>query len=318
MSRIDVEDRRGSYGKKRKFQAMTTVYHTHPATLCTVEDILDYMAPRVRRHVHRRYRDMGHQIQDELVQVALVTMWDEYRIGKLKVTHPPCFWMQTGKRGIMRYLEDLTRETGVYVRVGDKRIPQQREYHESDLTDEGPDDSESNERLDRCIICNKKSSSGGSDPEGGAADARIDFEWLYTRAIALIPDSDKQDCLELIRSLAFDDRHVGTDFRALRDWSEDHYYKILNRIKDAFYEAAGKQRPPKEKSSRSFDPEQVIQLWSRGYGQQRIAHQVGCSPSRADQIIQAARRQGRLPVRSTERAYTHGRIVPANQIHLYV
>ncbi len=65
-------------------------------------------------------------------------------------------------------------------------------------------------------------------------------------------------------------------------------------------------------------PEQVIQLWSRGYGPARIARLIGCSPSRADQIIHAACQQGCLPVRSAERAYTHGKIVRANEMHLYV
>jgi hypothetical protein len=53
---------------------MTPVYHTHPATLCTVEDILADMEPRVRRHVHRRHYDLSQLLQDELAQAALVAM----------------------------------------------------------------------------------------------------------------------------------------------------------------------------------------------------------------------------------------------------
>jgi hypothetical protein len=297
---------------------MTTVYHTHPAPLCTVEDILDYMAPRIRSFVNHHYGDLSWLLKDELVQAALVTMWDEYRVGKLKTTDDLSFWMQSGKTGIMRCFEDIERETGVYLHVGDKHILRRREFNESDLVSDNLNEPQMNEIIDMQVIRSRKRGTGGSDPEGGAADARIDFEWLYTRAIALIPNNERADCLEMIRSLAFDDPHVGVDFRTLRGWSAERYYKTLDRLKDVFYEAAGKQRPPKEKSARSFDPEQVIQLWGRGYGSVRIAHQVGCSPSRAGQIIQAARQQGRLPVRSTERAYTHGRIVPANQIHLYV
>jgi hypothetical protein len=276
------------------------------------------MAPRIRSFVNHHYSDLSWLLKDELVQAALVTMWDEYRIGKLKTTNDLSFWMQSGKTGIRRCFEDIERETSVYVQVSNKRVLQGREYSESEFVKDGPNEPEANEIIDKIVFYARKTNRGGSDPEGGAADARIDFEWLYTRAIALIPDNERADCLELIRSLAFDDQHVGVDFRTLRGWSAERYYKIMDRLKDVFYEAAGKQRPPKEKSARTFDPEQVIQLWGRGYGSVRIAHQVGCSPSRAGQIIQAARQQGRLPVRSAERAYTHGRIVPANQIHLYV
>jgi hypothetical protein len=226
--------------------------------------------------------------------------------------------MQTGKNGILRCFEDIERETGVYRRVGDKRTLQRREYYESDFVSNGPDEPEHNDIIDVLVFHLRKSNSGSSDPEGGAADARIDFEWLYARAIALIPDDDKQDCLELIRSLAFDDRHVGVDFRTLRGWSAERYYKILDRLKDAFHEADGKQRPPRTTNPRSFDPEQVIQLWSRGYGASRIARLVGCSASRADQIIQATRQQGRLPVRSTERAYMYRGDATANESHLYL
>jgi hypothetical protein len=276
------------------------------------------MEPRVQRHVHRRFHDLSYLLQDELVQAALVTMWDEYRLDKLKVTHEPCYWMQAGKTGILRHLEDLARETGVYIQVGDKRVLQQREYNESELASDDPDAPDTNETIDIHAIRAKKSGSGGSDPEGGAADARIDFEWLYTKATALIPDNERPDCLELIRSLAFDDRHVGVDFRTLRGWSTERYYKTLDRLKDVFHEATGKPRPPKAQNPRSYDPEQVIQLWSQGYGATRIARLVGCSSSRADQIIQAARQQGRLPARSTERAYTHHKIARPNEIHLYM
>jgi hypothetical protein len=317
-SRPGLAHQSGSYGKKGLVSAMTLVYHTHPASLCTVEDILADMEPRVRRHVHRRYHDLSDLLQDELAQVALVTMWDEYRLGKLKLTHEPRFWMQAGKTGILRHLEDLARETGVYIQVGNKRVLQQREYNESALASDDPDAPDTNETIDFHAIRAKKSGSGGSDPEGGAADARIDFEWLYTKATALIPDNERPDCLELIRSLAFDDRHVGVDFRTLRGWSTERYYKTLDRLKDVFHEAAGKQRPPKAQNHRSFDPEQVIQFWSRGYGPARIARLVGCSSSRADQIIQAARQQGRLPMRSAERAYTHHKIVRENERHLYI
>jgi hypothetical protein len=317
MSHVDGQDRRGSYGKKRKFQAMTTVYHTHPATLCTVEDILDYMKPHIRRYVNHHYNDLSWLLRDELVQAALIAIYDEFRDGELKVTDAPRFWMQTGKHGIRDCFQNIERETGVFINVSGKHVLQQREYSESTFVKDDPDELENNDIIDVLVYHSRKSNKGGSDPEGGAADARIDFEWLFAKAVALIPDNERADCLELIRSLAFDDEHVGIDFRTLRGWSEGRYYKTMDRLKDVFYTAAGKERPPKERGARNFDPEQVIQLWSRGYGAFRIARQVGCSSSRADQIIQAARQQGRLPVRSMERAYTHGRIVPANQVHLY-
>jgi len=275
--------------------AVYTVF-THPVNLCTVEDMIAYVLPKVEHFVQQRYFDIGYDVRQELIQEGIVTLWDEVRRGKLKTTDPAAHWITTCTTGVLRAFEDYQLETGVHViRNGHSAIEHRMDY-DSDLIHD--DDERSGLELAELSI---HRNPGSCDPDGGKADQRIDFEWLVTKAFSLLNTADVEDCAEIVRHLA-DGKDTLKEFLTHHHWSPDRYYKSLEHLKDAFYTAAGKERPPKQKNPTTVDAQKVLALYKQGYGCDRIARLAGCSSSRADQIVQAAKKQGEI-VRSTKRLY---------------
>jgi len=266
---------------------MTTNYtlNTHPATLCTVDDVIAHILPKLERYVHKHYFDLSYDLQQELIQAGIIGLWEDARHGKLKTTDHPRYWMTACKTGVIRAMEDIKRETGVRVktRTGETYVENRIEY-ECDLVFA---DSEATglEKVEQAT----HRYPGHQDPDGGKCDQRIDFEWLLTKAFSLLSTSEVEDCALLAQFLA-EGEGTGVDFRVQHEWTQTRYYKTFDRLKDVFYTAAGKERPAKQQNAATVDSAKVLALYQQGYGCQRIARLVGCSDSRADQIIQAAKR----------------------------
>jgi hypothetical protein len=217
------------------------------------------------------------------------------RRGKFKPTDPQGYWVMTGKLGIRDYMEDLQRETGVRVGKPGQSYIDTRIVYECDLATAHNDGLEG-------IELHTFRNLGSCDPERGQTDQRIDFEWLLTRAFSSIAPDDIEDCADLALTLAKGDCTVN-EFCRQQGWTITRYYKTFDLLKDAFYSAAEKERPAKQFHGSQHDAEKILKLYQEGYGATWIARLVGCSSSRADQIIQQAKRSNIPLPRSTKRSY---------------
>jgi RNA polymerase sigma factor (sigma-70 family) len=281
---------------------MSTVY---PVSISldvqtTIDDMIAYLLPKVERYISKHYFGLSYDLQQELTQAGITALWEEVRCGKLKPTDQPNYWMTACKTGIIRAMEDLKRETGVRIKTQDgQTYIENRIEYECDLSFEDSQDT-GLEKAERSM----HHKFGPQDPDGGRCEHRIDFEWLLTKAFSLLKTCEVEDCTKVALHLAFG-QVSAVDFWTQNGWSQSRYYTSLDRLKEVFYAAAHKERPAKQKNGATVDAKKVLELYQQGYGSKRIARLLGCSDSRADQIIQAAKRQHGALERSTKRAYNH-------------
>lgn len=259
--------------------------------IAELSDLLSHLLPKLERYVGRHYHEFSYDLQQELIQAGLTAIWEKARRDQ-PVSYDAGYWFTVAKFGMMRGLDALRLETGVWSKGHGTRIENRVEYA-CELAADGSE-SDGLELVERHV----QRQPGPTDPEGGRVDQRLDFERLVTGAFALLSEAERGDCQVVAQFLALGEGTVQA-FSMQHGWTEAHYKQTLNRLKEVFYQAAGKVRP--DGRAVPLDQSKICALYQRGYGYDRIARLMGCSKARVQQIMTKAKQErldlARLPRR---------------------